>query len=129
MTNQSTVKTQLVSALLVQLEVSDPCGCCDQDMGNDCCAIYKQLADLGYDFDTQTLTQDDNQHVIVADLQEMTVPQILEYKEFIERLFQRVRDTHFDQDPLPNQVPEAWNECVQTINAIQEALFLKTDMD
>ena len=68
-------------------------------------------------------------HIIVGELEEMTVPQILEYKEFIERLFQRVRDAHFDQVPRPNQVPEAWHQCVKTIDAIQEALYLKTTMD
>jgi len=66
-----------------------------------------------------------NQIYIVSDLNEMNVAQLLEYKDFIERLFERVRDAHFEQVPLPNQVSDAWRECVKTIDAIQEALFLK----
>jgi hypothetical protein len=66
-----------------------------------------------------------NQIELITDFREMSIPQLVAYKEFVERLFERVRDTHFDQVPVSNQVPEAWRTCVNAINAIQEALFLK----
>ena len=62
---------------------------------------------------------------LITDFRDMSVPELLEYKEFIERLFEMVRDAHFAQVPVPNQASDAWVECVNTINAIQEALFLK----
>jgi hypothetical protein len=67
-----------------------------------------------------------NQNEIInSELFDMSVQQLMAYKNFYETLFERVRDTHFAQNPLPDQVPDAWHLCVKTIDAIQMALYLK----
>lgn len=64
-------------------------------------------------------------YVEFFDLTQMTLEELINYKNYIEFLFERVRNQVFAQQPRPDTVPQAWTNCVQAINDIQAEMFLR----
>jgi hypothetical protein len=63
-------------------------------------------------------------YVEFFDLTQMTLQELIDYKNIIEFLFERVRNQVFSQQPRPDTVPQAWTNCVQAINSIQAEMLL-----